>query len=287
MKKLLAFIFLLMSLSSFSQKNEIIYLWPGKVPGEPKEKQPPVMDKPQNDNVVRIAEVTNPAIEVFLADPAKNNKSAVIVCPGGAYRILAYDKEGTEIAGWLNKLGYSAFVLQYRIPDKKEGALQDAQRAIRLVRKNATKWGIDPEKTGIMGFSAGGSLSARASVLFNKRTYPPIDDCDSLSCRPSFAMLIYPAYLDLGPNKTLTPELQLTKETPPIFIFQTADDPYGNSALVMAGALRDAKLSVELHLFPTGGHGYGLRPEKRAAIAWPMLAEKWLQDVFRIEAVKK
>jgi len=287
MKKLLAFILLLMSLSSFSQKNEIIYLWPGKVPGEPKEKQPPVMDKPQNDNVVRIAEVTNPAIEVFLADPAKNNKSAVIVCPGGAYRILAYDKEGTEIAGWLNKLGYSAFVLQYRIPDKKEGALQDAQRAIRLVRKNATKWGIDPEKTGIMGFSAGGSLSARASVLFNKRTYQPIDDCDSLSCRPSFAMLIYPAYLDLGPNKTLTPELQLTKETPPIFIFQTADDPYGNSALVMAGALRDAKLSVELHLFPTGGHGYGLRPEKRAAIAWPMLAEKWLQDVFRIEAVKK
>lgn len=287
MKKLLTFIFLLMSLSSFSQKNEIIYLWPGKVPGEPKEKQPPVMDKPQNDNVVRFAEVTNPAIEVFLADPAKNNKSAVIVCPGGAYRILAYDKEGTEIAGWLNKLGYSAFVLQYRIPDKKEGALQDAQRALRLVRKNAVKWGIDPEKIGIMGFSAGGSLSAHASVLFNKRTYTPIDDCDSLSCRPSFAMLIYPAYLDLGPNKTLTPELQLTKETPPIFIFQTADDPYGNSALVMAGALRDAKLPVELHLFPTGGHGYGLRPEKRAAIAWPMLAEKWLQDVFRIEAVKK
>jgi acetyl esterase/lipase len=100
-------------------------------------------------------------------------------------------------------------------------------------------------------------------------------------------MLIYPAYLDLGPNKTLTPELELTKNTPPIFIFQTADDPYGNSALVMAGALRDAKLPVELHFFPTGGHGYGLRPEKRAAIAWPMLAEKWLQDIFRVEAVKK
>jgi acetyl esterase/lipase len=100
-------------------------------------------------------------------------------------------------------------------------------------------------------------------------------------------MLIYPAYLDLGPNKTLTPELELTKNTPPIFIFQTADDPYGNSALVMAAALRDAKLPVELHLFPTGGHGYGLRPGKRAAIAWPMLAEKWLQDIFRTEAIKK
>jgi acetyl esterase/lipase len=245
------------------------------------------MDKPQNDNVVRFAEVTDPAVEVYLADPATNNKSAVIVCPGGAYRILAYDKEGTEIAGWLNKLGYSAFVLQYRIPDKKEGALQDAQRALRIVRKNASKWNLDPEKIGIMGFSAGGSLSARTSTLFNKKTYSPVDNADSLSCRPSFAMLIYPAYLDLGPNKTLTPELELTKNTPPIFIFQTADDPYGNSALVMAGALRDAKLPVELHLFPTGGHGYGLRPEKRAAIAWPMLAEKWLQDIFRVEAVKK
>jgi acetyl esterase/lipase len=287
MKQLLTFIFLLLSLSSFPQKKEIIYLWPGKVPGEPKEKQPPVMDKPQNDNVVRFAEVTDPAVEVYLADPATNNKSAVIVCPGGAYRILAYDKEGTEIAGWLNKLGYSAFVLQYRIPDKKEGALQDAQRALRIVRKNASKWNLDPEKIGIMGFSAGGSLSARTSTMFNKKTYSPVDNADSLSCRPSFAMLIYPAYLDLGPNKTLTPELELTKNTPPIFIFQTADDPYGNSALVMAGALRDAKLPVELHLFPTGGHGYGLRPEKRAAIAWPMLAEKWLQDIFRVEAVKK
>lgn len=286
MKKLLAFIFLSLTLSSYSQNKEIIYLWPGKVPGETKEKQPPVMDKPQNDNVVRYAEVTNPAIEVYLADPSKNNKAAVIICPGGAYRILAYDKEGTEIAVWLNKLGYSAFVLQYRIPDKKDGALQDAQRALRLVRKNAAKWGIDPERIGIMGFSAGGSLSARSSTLFNKKSYSPVDESDSLSCRPSFAMLIYPAYLDLGPNKTLTPELELTKSTPPIFIFQTADDPYGNSALVMAGALRDAKLSVELHLFPTGGHGYGLRPEKRAAIAWPILAEKWLQDISRIEAVK-
>jgi acetyl esterase/lipase len=283
MKKILASIFLSLTLSSYSQNKEIIYLWPGKVPGETKEKQPPVMDKPQNDNVVRFAEVTNPAIEVYLADLAKNKMAAVIVCPGGAYRILAYDKEGTEIAGWLNKLGYSAFVLQYRIPDKKEGALQDAQRALRLVRKNAAKWGIDLEKIGIMGFSAGGSLSARSSTLFNKKTYSPIDESDSLSCRPSFAMLIYPAYLDLGPNKTLTPELELTKSTPPIFIFQTADDPYGNSALVMAGALRDAKLPVELHLLPTGGHGYGLRPGKQAPETWPVLAEKWLNGVLQLK----
>jgi acetyl esterase/lipase len=283
MKQLFTLIFFLISLSNFSQKKEIIYLWPGKVPGETKEKQPPVMDAPRNDNVVRYAEVTNPTLEVFLADPAKNNKSAVIVCPGGAYRILAYDKEGIEIAEWLNKLGYSAFVLQYRIPDKREGALQDAQRAIRVVRRNALKWNIDPEKVGIMGFSAGGSLSARTSILFNKKTYPPVDDSDSLSCRPAFAMLIYPAYLDQGPNKTLTPELELTKETPPIFIFQTADDQYGNSALVMAGALRDAKLPVELHILPTGGHGYGLRPGKPAPDTWPLLAEKWLKGILPVK----
>jgi acetyl esterase/lipase len=281
MKQLIILFFLLSSVSTFSQKKDIIYLWPGKVPGELKEKQEPVLDPARKANEVRFAEVTNPIIEAYLADPAKNNKSAVIICPGGAYRILSYDKEGTEIAEWLNKLGYSAFILQYRIPDKKEGALQDAQRALRIVRKNAARWNIDPEKIGIMGFSAGGSLGARASTLFNKKTYSPVDEADSLTCRPAFAMLIYPAYLDQGPNKTLTPELELTKETPPVFIFQTADDQYGNSALVMAGALRDAKLPVELHILPTGGHGYGLRPGKPAPDTWPGLAEKWLSDFLK------
>jgi len=126
MKQFFIGILFFLSLFSFSQKKEIINLWPGKVPGEVKEKQPPVMDASRNDNVVRFAEVTNPAIEVYLADASRNNRAAVVICPGGAYRILAYDKEGTEIAEWLNKLGYSAFILQYRIPDKKEGALQDA-----------------------------------------------------------------------------------------------------------------------------------------------------------------
>jgi acetyl esterase/lipase len=284
MKNLTAILLLsVLTITSFAQKKETIYLWPGKVPGEPKEKQGPVIDAPRNDGVVRYSEVTNPCIEVYLPDPAVNNKAAVVICPGGAYRILAYDKEGTEIAAWLNKLGYSAFVLQYRIPDKKEGALQDAQRAIRMVKQNSSKWNIDPEKVGIMGFSAGGSLSARASTMFNKRTYPPVDKTDSLSCRPAYAMLIYPAYLDQGPNNTLTPELELTKDVPPVYIFQTADDQYGNSALVMASAMRFAKLPVELHLMPFGGHGYGLRPGKPAPEAWPILAEAWLKGVLIIK----
>lgn len=282
MKTIISILLLtLIASESFSQKKDIIYLWPGKVPGELKEKQDPVLDPARKANEVRFAEITNPAVEIYLPDPSTRNGAGVIICPGGAYKILSYDKEGTEIAAWLNKLGYSAFVLQYRIPDKQEGALQDAQRAMRLVRRNATKWNLDPEKIGIMGFSAGGSLSARTSTLFIKKTYTPVDEVDSLSCRPTFAMLIYPAYLDQGPNKTLTPELQLTKDTPPIFIFQTADDQYGNSALVMASALRNAKLPVELHILPTGGHGYGLRPGKPAPDTWPVLAEKWLKDVLK------
>ena len=283
MKNLSAFLMLLLlSISVYSQKKELIYLWPGKVPGELKEKLPPSIDTSRRGNVFRYFEVTNPGMDVYLPDPIAKNGAAVIVCPGGGYRILAYDLEGTEIAAWLNKLGFTAFVLQYRIPDKKEGALQDVQRAMRIVRSNSQKWNIDPEKIGVMGFSAGGSLSARASTLFNKKAYPPVDKADSLSCRPSFTMLIYPAYLDQGTNLTLTPELVLSKEVPPVFIFQTADDTYGNSALVMAGALRNAKLPVELHMLATGGHGYGLRPGKVAATTWPLLAEKWLRHMALI-----
>jgi acetyl esterase/lipase len=275
MKKLFILTLMTLSLSGFSQNKELVSLWPGKVPGEVKEKKPPVVDASRNDNVLRYSEVTNPALEIWPAGQ-NNTRAAFVICPGGGYRILAYDKEGTEIAAWLNKLGFNAFVLQYRIPDKREGALQDAQRAIRYVRMNAAKWNIDPEKIGIMGFSAGGSLSARTSTMFGKRSYSPVDKADTLSCRPSFAMLIYPAYLDQGPGNSLTPELELTKDTPPLFIFQTADDTYGNSALVMTTAMRNSKLPVELHLMPTGGHGYGLRPGNDAAEAWPLLAEKWL-----------
>ena len=281
MKHLFIIFFLLFSLITFSQKKDIIYLWPGKVPGEIKEKQAPVIDLTIKDNVLRFNEVTDPAIEVWLPDPATKNGSAVIICPGGGYKILAYDLEGTEIAAWLNKLGFTAFVLQYRIPDKKDGALQDIQRAIRIVRNDSKRLNIDPEKIGVMGFSAGGNLSARASILFNKRTYCPVDKADSLSCRPSFTMLIYPADLDQGPNFTLTPELQLSKEVPPMYIFQTADDRCANSSLVMAAALRNAKLPVELHILTAGGHGYGLRPGKLASETWPQLAEKWLRNVVK------
>jgi acetyl esterase/lipase len=270
----------MITVESYSQKKDIIYLWPGKVPGEIKEKNLPVIKPSENDNIIRFSEVTNPAIEVYLPDQTVKKGVAVLVCPGGGYHILAYDLEGTEIAAWLNKNGFVAFVLLYRVPDKKEGALQDIQRAVRIIRKDAGKWGVDPEKIGVMGFSAGGSLAARASTLFSMQTYYPVDKTDSLSCRPSFAMLIYPAYLDQGPGLSLTPELQVSKAVPPMYIFQTADDQHGNSALVMAQALRNARLPVELHLLSHGGHGYGLRSGNIAAETWPALAEKWLVNIL-------
>ena len=283
-KKMRTFIsFLLLNLffiNVFSQKKDMISLWPGKVPGESKPKAAPAADTKTKDNVFRYAEVTDPALEVFLPDKSVSNGSAVIICPGGGYNILAYDLEGTEIAGWLNNIGFTAFVLQYRIPQKKDGALQDAQRALRVVRSESGKWNIDPDNIGIMGFSAGASLSAQASTRFNEKTYPPVDKTDSLSCRPSFTMLIYPAYLDQGPELSLTPELKLSDEVPPMFIFETAVDPYCNSAFVMGKALRDAKLSVEVHVLPQGAHGYGLRKGTRAGETWPLLAEQWLIETL-------
>ena len=277
----LILIMFLSELSAFTQKQEIIYLWPGKVPGEVKEKSAPVITPAGNDNVIRYDEVTDPLIEVYTPEPSLNKGVGIVVCPGGGYRILAYNKSGTEIAGWLNSLGYTAFVLQYRVPDKREGALQDAQRALRIVKANAGKWNINPGKIGIMGFSAGGSLSARSATRFNIKTYQPVDKTDSLSCRPAFVILIYPAYLDQGPDNTLTPELTLTPESPPMFIFQTADDNHCNSAIVMTGALRKAKIPVELHILPSGGHGYGLRQGKEAAETWPLLARKWLEKTIQ------
>lgn len=264
-------------MSLFSQ--DIIHLWSGAVPGETSPKKAAVPTADTTRGVTRLTNVTDPVLEVFSPAPGKGNGAAVVICPGGGYQILAINLEGYEIARWLNGLGYTAFVLQYRVPQKQEGALQDVQRAIRLVRSDAAKWKLQPGKIGVLGFSAGASLSARASTLYNMESYPKTDAKDNASARPDFAVLVYPAYLDAGKNRSITPELKIDGKTPPMFLFATADDPYGNSALVMAGALRDAKVPAELHFYAEGGHGYGLRPGNPAADIWPTLAEKWLTQV--------
>jgi acetyl esterase/lipase len=279
--KLVIFLLSVVTLNTYSQVPDTIYLWPGPVPGEAGPKSEPVLSPNNDRGVERISEVTNPDLIVFPAKAGEANGAAVIVSPGGGYNILAIDLEGIEIAKWLNSLGYTAFVLEYRVPRKRDGALQDLQRAIRIVRSRADEWKLDPDKIGVMGFSAGGSLSARAETRYNERTYKPVDKTDSISCRPSFGVLIYPAYLDEGPGHTLTPELNVNKDTPPTFLFATADDHYSNSVLIMAGALRGAKVPVELHLMPTGGHGYGLRKGNPAAEKWPGLAADWMAKTLK------
>lgn len=276
MKKItIGILLVLMALSLFSQEKEVIHIWPEKVPGETEAKHPAIQTDNTSGNVKRITSITDPVLEIYPV-PGKNSKGGIIVCPGGGHNILAIDKEGYEIAEWINSLGYYAYVLQYRVPQKQYGALQDIQRSIRIVRKMAEDWDPDESKIGVIGFSAGGSLCARASTMYTEKTYEKTDNRDDLSCRPDFTMLIYPAYLDKGINRTLTPELKVNGKTPPTFIFQTADDRIGNSALVYAQALRDAKVSVELHFLPEGGHGYGLREGNYAAETWPELAKKWM-----------
>lgn len=272
----------LYGIAANAQTSEIIHLWPGQVPGENEAKHPPVesMDTSGRFHYLKISSITDPALVVFRPKASLNNGAGIIVCPGGGYYILAVDLEGYEIAKWLNKLGFTAFVLQYRVPKKQEGALQDIQRAIRVVRSQADTWGINAAKLGVLGFSAGGSLAARAGTEYYKETYLPFDSIDKRSCRPDFALLIYPAYLNLGENKSLTPEITVNSETPPMFIFQTADDGDAGSGLVMADTLRKAKVPVEFHLMPFGPHGYGLRKGNEAAETWPGLADKWLKKII-------
>ncbi len=275
---LLSLSLLAMPVVGFSQQpsRELIHIWPGEVPGEAAAKKPIITKK--QDGIFVGSEVTDPVLEVFPLPGAAVAKSpAVIIFPGGGYQILALDLEGYEIAKMFNSFGYTAFVLQYRIPNKRPGSLQDAQRALKVVKSNAAKYHIDTASVGVMGFSAGGSLAARLSTRYEDQLYPAQDGADKLSAKPAFTALIYPAYLDEGPGHTLTAELKIqTGKTPPMFIFQTSDDPYGNSSLVMASALRFQKVPAELHLMPFGGHGYGIRPGKDAATVWPRLLQHWL-----------
>lgn len=230
------------------------------------------------DNVTKIIKVSNPSIEVFEPEGSINNGIGIVICPGGGYQILAIDLEGYEIAKWLNKLGYTAFVLKYSVPNEQKSALKDLQRAIQLIRSNSINLINKPKKIGVIGFSAGGNLCVRASAILNEKSADILESFDKISSQPDFALLIYPAYLDEGEGRSLTSEIFINNNTPPMFIFGTSDDVYGNSSLVMTQALRNAKIPVELHFLVKGGHGYGLRQGNTAAEVWPILAESWLKN---------
>lgn len=230
----------------------------------------------RGNNVIRITNVTQPSMTVYRASVTTSPAPAILVCPGGGYKILAINIEGSEIADWLNSLGITAFVLKYRVPQNREGAFADAQRAMGLIRAGAEKWDVDPGKIGIIGFSAGGHLAARTSTNYGRRSYEPVDAADALSSRPDFTILIYPAYV-ADQQYGLADEIKVTSTTPATFVVQTQDDSaHIPSALVYSTELTKAGVECEFHMYPKGGHGYGMRKSEKAVSEWPRLCEEWL-----------
>jgi acetyl esterase/lipase len=266
-------------------------LWPGIAPGE----KEPIGEEhditTSKDNLVagkpliRLGNVSQPEITVYRPTSPAPNGAAVVVCPGGGYHILAMDLEGTEVCQWLNTLGVTGVLLKYRVParaglEKHTAALQDAQRALGIVRQRAKDWNLDPQRIGILGFSAGGHLAALASNQFASRSYPACDAADAVSCRPDFTILIYPAYLTVKEQgDKIAPELTLTSNTPPTFIAMTEDDPVRvETGLFYAAGLRKVNVPFELHIYPEGGHGYGLRPSSDGVTTWPQRASEWMRS---------
>jgi acetyl esterase/lipase len=281
--------FILLSNINLAANTSPIKLWPNGAPGEKAEigpekdlttaKDGPVAGRP----VIRLGNVADPTLTVYSPPKDKDTGAAILVFPGGGYHILAMDLEGTEVCQWLNSIGVTGILVKYRVPvpggqPRYAAPLQDAQRAMGLVRSHAEEGHIDPRRIGVMGFSAGGHLAAAISNNFKSRTYPAVDNADNQSCKPDFAVLIYPAYLtrEDGTNK-VAPELSVTAETPPTFLVQTEDDPiHVENSLFYYLALKNAKVPAEMHLFSKGGHGYGLRHTAAPVTEWPALLDKWL-----------
>lgn len=270
-------------------------LWPHGAPGAAANAAPEVDTTTSKDNliagkpVVRLGNVSVPTLTIY-SPKDKNTGAAVVVFPGGAYHILAIDLEGTEVCDWLNGVGITCVLVKYRVPDsgpypKSAAALQDAQRAVGMVRAHAGEWHIDPGRVGVLGFSAGAHLAAALSTHFDKRLYDRVDAADGASCRPDFAVIVYPGYLALAEqNFAANPDIHVTSQTPPTFIVQAEDDPvHIENSTVYFLALKNAKVPAEVHIFANGGHGYGLRRRADLPVtAWPKLVETWLQTINMI-----
>ena len=240
--------------------------------------------------LIRLGNVSNPTITLY-SPKNGNTGAAVVVFPGGGYQILAIDLEGTEVCDWLNSAGITCVLLKYRVPDtgpypKSPAALEDAQRAVGMVRQHADEWGIDPNRIGVLGFSAGAHLAAALSTHYDKRLYDSVDAADQLSCRPDFAVIVYPGYLanaekGMAPN----PDIQPTAQTPPTFIVQAEDDPvHVENATTYFLQLKNAKVPAELHVYAEGGHGYGLRRTALPVTSWPQTVETWLRTIKMLPA---
>lgn len=279
-------VFFLLSASSRAiEPAATLDVWPGAAPGEKgdigaEQLAPDKGGKP----VARLMNVSRPTVSVYKPAAESDTGAAVVICPGGGYNILAMDLEGTEVAEWLNSIGVTGIVLKYRVPrrkdlEKHEAPLQDAQRAVSLVRSKAAEWKIDPERIGILGFSAGGHLAATASTNFDRRHYEPIDEVDKVSCRPDFAVLVYPAYLLVEKSSQLAAEIRVSEKTPPIFFAHAGDDGISaENSIAMFLAMKKAGVPCELHVYASGGHGFGLRPSDNPCSTWPARCDAWMRS---------
>jgi acetyl esterase/lipase len=276
-----------------------ISLWPDTPPDAQPVKGPEYVARTEHEKLIGgrtylyASDITRPTLTVY-APPGKNTGAAVLVIPGGGFQILAMDLEGTEICDWLNSRGISCVLLKYRVPSLPYDwkcdcrpdnlrvptqSLEDVQRAMGMIRLHAKDWNIDPHKLGVIGFSAGGYLVAEISTHYDKRLYPPVDAADKESCRPDFAIGIYPGHLATDAGK-LNPNVPVTKDTPPTFLLQAEDDDVdGIQSPVYYAALQAAGVPAELHIYPHGGHAFGLRRTKEPITAWPDLVDVWLQGL--------
>lgn len=272
--------------------HAVVVLWPDGAPGPRTATGPEHNTTTASDRQVagrpvdRPGDVSVPTLSLFAAPQSDNSGAAVVVFPGGGYSELAIDLEGTEPCAWLNSIGVNCILLKYRVPHtgpypKSAAALQDAQRAMGLVRQNAAAWHIDPNRIGVLGFSAGGHLAAALSTHDQQRLYPAVDAADRLSCRPDFDLLIYPGYLTVPDNSlAVNPDLPVTSAVAPTFLVQAEDDPvHVENAISYFLALKKAGVPAELHVYAQGGHGYGLRPTGLPITHWPVQAATWLHTI--------
>jgi len=278
-----------------SDKPEVLVLWPGKIPDDVGDIGPEKVRLSQKltrkeveitEQTRLITNVSKPAISVYRPAKEKDTGAAIVICPGGGYWDLFYEIEGEEVAAWLNSHGITGIILKYRVPRRPEEPknepakrpLQDAQRAMSLVRGKAQDWGIDPKKIGMIGFSAGGHLAIATATSFDKRSYEPMDDIDKVSCRPDFAIAAYSGYLKIKDKDELSPSLRIPAETPPIFLVHGGADiispPEGSVLLYLA--LKKAGISAELHIYAKAAHDFAVRKVDHPCSTWTDRCLEWL-----------
>jgi acetyl esterase/lipase len=295
---------LLLAAPAVAAEPTVVDLWPGKPAdddsakiGEEHFRELIVNGKPYTVDgkpTKWLTNVTKPQLIVYKPAKDKDTGVAMIICPGGGYHNLGWDVEGTEIAEWLNSVGITGIILKYRCPrrpgDEKNvppaGPLKDAQRAVSLVRSKAKEWGINPNKIGMVGFSAGGHLVGSTCTRFEKRTYAATDDADRVSCRPDFGIMLYSGYFKVGDG--LSPTVKTPKDAPPLFLVHATDDTISDveHSVTFYLALKRAGVNAEMQIFAAGGHGFGVRPGS-PCFGWTRTCLDWLKARGILDAPKK